>query len=150
MCIPTRQSTCRSGAGVPARQSADGPARSLGGADPRDGGGLAAAQPASAGADCRCARAKGEVVADYLKQRVAVGWCRAAARCWYLLVRREVDGAKLKFACPMPSPGQFASPGRHAGGSTLRGAAFREDAKGLVAWRTISSGLAGVATTWPW
>jgi len=41
---------------------------------------------------------KGEVVADYLKQRVWL-WDGAEQRahCWHLLVRREMDGSKLKF-----------------------------------------------------
>lgn len=41
---------------------------------------------------------KGEVVADYLKQRVWLwGGAEQRARCWHLLVRREIDGTKLKF-----------------------------------------------------
>ena len=41
---------------------------------------------------------KGEVVADYLKQRVWL-WdgSEQQAHCWHLLVRREIDGSKLKF-----------------------------------------------------
>lgn len=41
---------------------------------------------------------KGEVIADYLTQRVWL-WDgeEARARCWHLLVRREIDGSKLKF-----------------------------------------------------
>jgi len=41
---------------------------------------------------------KGEVVADYLTQRVWL-WDgkEQQARCWHLLVRREIDGTKIKF-----------------------------------------------------
>ena len=48
---------------------------------------------------------KGEVVADYLKQRVWL-WDgkEEAARCWHLLVRREVDGTKLKFCLSNARP----------------------------------------------
>jgi SRSO17 transposase len=48
---------------------------------------------------------KGDVVADYLKQRVWL-WDGAEkrARCWHLLVRREIDGAKLKFCLSNAKP----------------------------------------------
>ena len=48
---------------------------------------------------------KGEVVADYLKQRVWL-WDGAEqrARCWHLLVRREVGGEKLKFCLSNAKP----------------------------------------------
>lgn len=48
---------------------------------------------------------KGEVVADYLKQRVWL-WdgSEPRARCWHLLVRREIDGAKLRFCLSNARP----------------------------------------------
>jgi SRSO17 transposase len=48
---------------------------------------------------------KGEVIADYLKQRVWL-WDGAEQRahCWHLLVRREIDGAKLKFCLSNAKP----------------------------------------------
>ena len=48
---------------------------------------------------------KGEVVADYLKQRVWL-WdgVERRARCWHLLVRREIDGVKLKFCLANAKP----------------------------------------------
>lgn len=66
----------------------------------------AAAQPAS------CWRRlvvregeKGEVVAQYLRQRVWL-WdgAEAQARCWHLLVRREIDGSKVKFCLSNAKP----------------------------------------------
>ena len=66
----------------------------------------AAAQPAS------CWRRlsvrdgeKGDVVADYLQQQVWL-WdgVEAKARCWHLLVRREIDGTKLKFCLSNARP----------------------------------------------
>jgi SRSO17 transposase len=48
---------------------------------------------------------KGEVVADYLSQRVWL-WdgTEKRARCWHLLVRREIDGSKLKFCLSNAKP----------------------------------------------
>lgn len=48
---------------------------------------------------------KGEVIADYLTQRVWL-WDgeEARARCWHLLVRREIDGPKLKFCLSNAKP----------------------------------------------
>lgn len=48
---------------------------------------------------------KGEVIADYLTQRVWL-WDgeEAQARCWHLLVRREIDGSKLKFCLSNAKP----------------------------------------------
>ncbi|MCM8622169.1 MAG: IS701 family transposase [Candidatus Accumulibacter sp.] len=48
---------------------------------------------------------KGEVIADYLTQRVWL-WDgkEARARCWHLLVRREVDGSKRKFCLSNAKP----------------------------------------------
>jgi len=48
---------------------------------------------------------KGGVVADYLEQRVRL-WDGAEqrARCWHLLVRREIDGVKLKFCLSNAKP----------------------------------------------
>jgi SRSO17 transposase len=93
---------------VPVRQSAKGraPSRlqthnaSLTVAD------WAAAQPASRW--CRLSvreGEKGEVVSDYLKQRVWL-WDGAEqrARCWHLRVRREIDGTKLKFCLANAKP----------------------------------------------
>jgi len=66
----------------------------------------AVAQPASRW--CRLSvreGEKGEVVADYLKQRVWL-WdgSEQRARCWHLLVRREIDGTKLKFCLSNAKP----------------------------------------------
>lgn len=48
---------------------------------------------------------KGEVIAEYLTRRVFV-WDGAApsARCWHLLVRREIGGSKLKFCFANAKP----------------------------------------------
>lgn len=48
---------------------------------------------------------KGDVIADYLTQRVWL-WDgkEAQARCWHLLVRREIDGSKLKFCLSNAKP----------------------------------------------
>ena len=48
---------------------------------------------------------KGDVVADYLTRRVWL-WDGAEkqARCWHLLVRREIDGSKLKFCLSNTKP----------------------------------------------
>ena len=48
---------------------------------------------------------KGDVVAEYLTQRVFV-WYGATtkARCWHLLVRREIGGSKLKFCLSNAKP----------------------------------------------
>lgn len=59
----------------------------------------AAAQPASRWRRMSVREGeKGMVVADYLKQRVWL-WdgTEQRAHCWHLLVRREIDGSKLKF-----------------------------------------------------
>ena len=66
----------------------------------------AAAQPASRWRRLSVREGeKGEVVADYLKQRVWL-WDGAEqrARCWHLLVRREIDGSKLKFCLSNVKP----------------------------------------------
>ena len=66
----------------------------------------AAAQPASCWRRFSVrAGEKGEVIADYLKQRVWL-WdgVEARARCWHLLVRREIDGSKLKFCLSNAKP----------------------------------------------
>jgi SRSO17 transposase len=74
---------------------------------------------------------KGEVVADYLKQRVWL-WdgTEQRARCWHLLVRREVEGSKLKFCLSNAKP--EASLRRLAQMQTARHFVERafEDAKG--------------------
>ena len=48
---------------------------------------------------------KGAVIADYLTQRVWL-WDgeETRARCWHLLVRREIDGSKLKFCLSNAKP----------------------------------------------
>jgi len=48
---------------------------------------------------------KGDVIADYLTQRVWL-WDgeEVQARCWHLLVRRETDGSKLKFCLSNAKP----------------------------------------------
>ena len=48
---------------------------------------------------------KGEVIAEYLTQRVHVWDGKATtARCWHLLVRREIGGSKLKFCFANAKP----------------------------------------------
>ena len=93
---------------VPERQSARGkaPSRLQAQTPPLAGAAWATAQPAARW--CRLSvreGEKGEVVADYLKQRVWL-WdgVEQRARCWHLLVRREVDGAKLKFCLSNAKP----------------------------------------------
>lgn len=92
----------------PDRRSAKGlaPSRLQAQAVPLTVTAWAVAQPASRW--CRLAvreGEKGEVVADYLKQRVWL-WDGAEqrARCWHLLVRREIDGSKLKFCLANAKP----------------------------------------------
>ena len=93
---------------VPARQSAKGraPSRLQAQTLPLTVTAWAAAQPASRG--CRLSvreGEKGEVVADYLKQRVWL-WegTEQRAHCWHLRVRREIDGTKLKFCLSNAKP----------------------------------------------
>ncbi len=93
---------------VPERQSARGkaPCRLQAQTPPLTVAAWAAAQSASRW--CRLSvreGEKGEVVADYLKQRVWL-WdgVEQRARCWHLLVRREIDGAKLKFCLSNAKP----------------------------------------------
>jgi SRSO17 transposase len=93
---------------VPARQSPKGraPRRLQAQALPLTVTAWAAAQPASRW--CRLSvreGEKGEVVADYLKQRVWL-WDGAEQRahCWHLLVRREIDGSTLKFCLSNAKP----------------------------------------------
>jgi SRSO17 transposase len=93
---------------VPERQSARGkaPSRLQAQTPPLTVAAWAAAQPASRWCQLSVREGeKGEVVADYLKQRVWL-WDGVAqrARCWHLLVRREVDGAKLKFCLSNAKP----------------------------------------------
>ena len=66
----------------------------------------AEAQPASAWRRLSVrAGEKGDVVAEYLTQRVFVWDGKAAkARCWHLLVRREIGGSKLKFCLSNAKP----------------------------------------------
>ena len=48
---------------------------------------------------------KGEVIAEYLTRRVHVWNGKATtARCWHLLVRREIGGSKLKFCFANAKP----------------------------------------------
>lgn len=48
---------------------------------------------------------KGDVVAEYLSERIWL-WdgTEPRARCWHLLVRREIDGSKLKFCLSNAKP----------------------------------------------
>ncbi len=50
-------------------------------------------------------RENGEIIADYLTQRVWL-WNgeKTWPRCWHLLVRRELDGSKLKFCLSNAKP----------------------------------------------
>ena len=93
---------------VPARQSAKGksPSRLQALTAPLTVTAWALAQPASRW--CRLSvrdGEKGEVVADYLKQRVWL-WdgTEQRAHCWHLLVRREIDGSKLKLCLANAKP----------------------------------------------
>ena len=93
---------------VPGRQTAQGkaPSRLQAQTTPLSVTAWAIAQSASRW--CRLAvreGEKGEVVADYLKQRVWL-WdgSEQRARCWHLLVRREIDGTKLKFCLANAKP----------------------------------------------
>lgn len=93
---------------VPGRQTAQGkaPSRLQAQTPPLTVTAWAITQPASRW--CRLAvreGEKGEVVADYLKQRVWL-WdgSEQRARCWHLLVRREIDGTKLKFCLANAKP----------------------------------------------
>lgn len=93
---------------VPARQSTKGkaPSRLQARTQPLTVAAWAAAQPASRWLRLAVREGeKGEVVADYLKQRVWL-WdgAEARARCWHLLVRREIDGSKLKFCLSNAKP----------------------------------------------
>jgi SRSO17 transposase len=93
---------------VPARQSTRGktPCRLQAQIAPLTVTAWAMTQPASRW--CRLSvreGEKGEVVADYLKQRVWL-WdgVEQQARCWHLLVRREIGGTKLKFCLANAKP----------------------------------------------
>lgn len=93
---------------VPERQSVKGraPSRLQTQAQPLTVTAWAAAQPASRW--CRLSvreGEKGEVIADYLKQRVWL-WDGAEQRahCWHLLVRREIEGSTLKFCLSNARP----------------------------------------------
>ena len=93
---------------VPARQSAKGkaPSRMQAQTLPLTVTAWAAVQPASCWRRLSVREGeKGEVVADYLKQRVWL-WdgTEPRARCWHLLVRREIDGSKLKFCLSNAKP----------------------------------------------
>jgi len=48
---------------------------------------------------------KGDIIAEYLSERVWL-WdgAQKRARCWHLLVRREIDGSKLKFCLSNSKP----------------------------------------------
>ena len=66
----------------------------------------AAAQPASCWRRLAVREGeKGEVIAEYLWQRVWL-WdgAESRARCWHLLVRREIDGSKEKFSLSNTKP----------------------------------------------
>lgn len=93
---------------VPARQSGKGkaPRRLQVQMAPLTVTAWAAAQPASRW--CRLSvreGEKGDIVAEYLTARVWL-WDGAEkrARCWHLLVRREIDGSKLKFCLSNAKP----------------------------------------------
>jgi SRSO17 transposase len=99
---------CDPAPAVPARQSTKGkaPSRLQPQTQPLTATAWAVAQPASRWHRLAVREGeKGEVVADYLKQRVWL-WDGAEqrARCWHLLVRREIDGAKLKFCLSNARP----------------------------------------------
>lgn len=95
---------------------------------------------------------KGEVVAEFLTARVFV-WDKKtpAAKCWHLLVRREIGGTKLKFCLSNAKAG--ASLRQLVAMQASRHFVERafEDAKGAAAWRTIRSGagMAGIII-WRW
>lgn len=129
---------------VPQRQSVRGkaPSRLQAQEAPQTVTAWADAQPASSWRRMAVREGeKGEVVADYLTRRVWL-WDGAEkrARCWHLLVRREVDGAKLKFCLSNAKP--EASLRRLADMQVARHFVERHSRmpRGLVAWRTISSG----------
>lgn len=93
---------------VPARQSAQGkaPSRLQAQALPLTVASAAAAPPASRWRALSVHEGgKGDLVADYLRERVWL-WdgTEARARCWHLLVRRELDGSKLKFCLSNAKP----------------------------------------------
>jgi SRSO17 transposase len=93
---------------VPARQSPKGkaPARVQAQTAPLTVTAWATAQPSSRWRRLAVREGeKGEIVADYLKQRVWL-WdgTEQRARCWHLLVRREIDGTKLKFCLSNAKP----------------------------------------------
>jgi SRSO17 transposase len=93
---------------VPERQSARGkaPGRLQAQTTPLTVTAWAAAQPASRWRRLAVREGeKGEVVADYLKQRVWL-WdgTEQRAHCWHLLVRREINGTKLKFCLSNAKP----------------------------------------------
>jgi len=93
---------------LPPRQSAKGkmPSRLQAQTVPLTVAAWARAQPASRWRRLPVREGeKGEVVADYLKERVWL-WdgSEQRARCWHLLVRREIDGSKLKFCLANAKP----------------------------------------------
>lgn len=93
---------------VPARQSAKGkaPCRLQAQTAPLTVTAWATAQPVSRWRRLTVREGeKGDVVADYLTERVWL-WDGAErrARCWHLLVRREIGGSKLKFCLSNAKP----------------------------------------------
>ena len=95
---------------------------------------------------------KGEVIAEYLTQRVHVWNGKApTARCWHLLVRREIDGRKLKFCFANVKPqGSLRRLASMQADRHFVERAF-EDAKGTCGWPTIRPGAdkPGIIT-WRW
>ncbi len=93
---------------VPERQSAKGetPHRLQAQVAPLPVTAWAVAQPASRWRRLSVREGeKGDVVAEYLTERVWL-WdgTEQRARCWHLLVRREIDGSKLKFCLSNAKP----------------------------------------------
>ena len=93
---------------VPARQSAKGkaPSRLQAQTQSLTVAAWASAQPASRWRRLSVREGEqGELVADYLTERVWL-WdgTEARARCWHLLVRREIDGSKLTFCLSNAKP----------------------------------------------
>lgn len=93
---------------VPERTSVKGkaPSRRQAQAAPQTVTAWAQAQPASAWRRLSVRDGeKGEVIAEYLTRRIFV-WDgeSARARCWHVLVRREIGGSKLKFCLSNAKP----------------------------------------------
>ena len=95
---------------------------------------------------------KGEVMADYLTQRVWVwdGEAPSASR-WHLLVRRELDGTKLKFGLSNAKPRRLRAAWRKCRERAISSSSPSGRPRAPAGWPSIRSAAGRRGTiTWPW